>query len=184
MHNDTDTFGQTPREVMELSLAQFHASTEQQGLYVAYIDAVRSLSIYPKGVAYPTLGLMGEFGEFLHSTDLREAGDMIWYIGALCIEYSLSPNMVFQVIQMQKDNDWAAILTIGKICETSKKVLRDKGGIPDKADQELMLDYLRTLVSYLRNRLSARFEDVLRENVEKLYDRKARSVLSGNGDNR
>jgi len=66
------------------------------------------MAIYPKDTFYPVLGLCGEAGEIAEKFKkclrdkggiidedfkvelVKELGDVLWYIGAICSEYGLS----------------------------------------------------------------------------------------------
>ena len=75
----------------------------------------------------------------------------------------------------------------GKVAEKIKKVIRDKGGkIDDITRQELakelgdVLWYLANLASELELDLS----NIAQQNLDKLFSRKDRNKLHGEGDNR
>jgi NTP pyrophosphatase (non-canonical NTP hydrolase) len=75
----------------------------------------------------------------------------------------------------------------GEVAEKIKKVLRDKNGILDKetkADIEKELGDVLWYVSQLSSELGVSLDDIAEKNIEKLYSRMERGVLSGNGDNR
>lgn len=71
----------------------------------------------------------------------------------------------------------------GEIANKVKKVMRgdpgaDFSGVPDELGDVLW--YLAAIASDL----GVSLEDVARENIEKLFDRRARGVIKGSGDNR
>jgi len=75
----------------------------------------------------------------------------------------------------------------GELANKYKKVLRDDGGIlhPDK--RKAMADELGDVLWYvaaLARDLGEDLESIATKNLEKLYDRKARGVISGSGDER
>ncbi len=75
----------------------------------------------------------------------------------------------------------------GEVADKVKKLIRDAGGklTPDKREE--MIKELGDVLWYLTavsNELSVSIEEVATKNVHKLEDRKARGVISGEGDNR
>lgn len=75
----------------------------------------------------------------------------------------------------------------GEVCGKVKKVLRDKGGVIDDSTREALSKELGDVLWYLSNsasELNISLGDIALENLEKLYDRKERGVLKGDGDNR
>ena len=75
----------------------------------------------------------------------------------------------------------------GEVQGKVKKVLRDAGGVlTDKARTEIAKE-LGDILWYLSGtctQLGIRLEDVADKNIEKLFSRKDRNQLTGNGDNR
>lgn len=75
----------------------------------------------------------------------------------------------------------------GEIAEKVKKILRDDGGhITDahRADLTKELGDVLWYVAQLCTELQVSLEDVATANLEKLFSRLQRGVLSGSGDNR
>jgi NTP pyrophosphatase (non-canonical NTP hydrolase) len=75
----------------------------------------------------------------------------------------------------------------GEVAEHAKKAIRDDGGtITDERKTAIarelgdVLWYLSQLASELRLDL----DEIARENLEKLFSRQSRGMLSGSGDNR
>lgn len=75
----------------------------------------------------------------------------------------------------------------GEVMEKIKKLIRDKNGkIDDEFKKEVgkeMGDVLWYLAQ-LATEFSLSFEKIAEENIEKLFSRKDRGMLHGNGDNR
>jgi NTP pyrophosphatase (non-canonical NTP hydrolase) len=75
----------------------------------------------------------------------------------------------------------------GEVAEKVKKLYRDKNGV---IDDEFITNIKKELgdvmwyIAALCSDLNLRMEDVAKENIEKLLDRKSRGVLHGDGDNR
>ncbi|HKU19027.1 MAG TPA: nucleoside triphosphate pyrophosphohydrolase family protein [Candidatus Saccharimonadales bacterium] len=75
----------------------------------------------------------------------------------------------------------------GEVVEKWKKIVAYKGGEVSQADIEELAKELGDVVWYiavLAHSLGLSFEDVMQRNVRKLQSRKARGVITGEGDNR
>ncbi len=75
----------------------------------------------------------------------------------------------------------------GEIAEKVKKIIRDKQGEVSKADKAEMAKEVGDVLWYLAvfaHHLGVSFEDVAKQNLDKLQSRKKRGVLGGSGDNR
>lgn len=75
----------------------------------------------------------------------------------------------------------------GEVAEKIKKVLRDKNGIIDETTRAEITKELGDVLWYLSqiaSELGLPLENVASENIKKLFSRKERGKLGGNGDNR
>ncbi len=75
----------------------------------------------------------------------------------------------------------------GEVAEKIKKTMRDDNGIlTDEKKEELKKELGDVLwyLSQLSTEIGASLEDIAKMNIEKLFSRKERGVLSGSGDNR
>lgn len=75
----------------------------------------------------------------------------------------------------------------GEVAEKIKKVLRDKNGIIDQQTKEEIKKELGDVLWYcaqIATELGLSLDQVATFNIEKLFSRKDRGVLHGNGDNR
>lgn len=75
----------------------------------------------------------------------------------------------------------------GEVAEKIKKVLRDKDGIYSLEDLKAIQKELGDVLWYIANianDLKIPLEDVARLNIEKLFSRRDRNMIHGNGDNR
>jgi NTP pyrophosphatase (non-canonical NTP hydrolase) len=75
----------------------------------------------------------------------------------------------------------------GEVAEKIKKVLRDKKGImdqPTKEEIEKELGDVLWYVAQIATELGLSLEKIADKNITKLFSRKERGVLHGNGDNR
>ena len=72
----------------------------------------------------------------------------------------------------------------GEIAEKLKKAYRDQEQVTDKLAIAIELGDVLFYVTRMAHSLGCKLEDIAKLNVEKLYDRKARGVLRGQGDER
>jgi len=75
----------------------------------------------------------------------------------------------------------------GEVAEKIKKVLRDKNGIIDQQTKEEIQKELGDVLWYcaqIATELGLSLDQVATLNIEKLFSRKERGMLHGNGDNR
>ncbi len=75
----------------------------------------------------------------------------------------------------------------GEVAEKFKKILRDKGGVVSPEDRDAIKKELGDVLWYLSaisGELGLGLEDVAEGNISKLFDRAARNVLHGDGDDR
>lgn len=75
----------------------------------------------------------------------------------------------------------------GEIAEKVKKIIRDKNGQVSAADKQDLAKEIGDVLWYLAvfaDQLGVSFDDIARQNLEKLQSRKQRGVLGGSGDNR
>ena len=75
----------------------------------------------------------------------------------------------------------------GEVAEKIKKAIRDCGGVVDEARRteiEKELGDVLWYVAQLASELGLSMDTVARKNIDKLFSRKARNVLTGSGDNR
>lgn len=75
----------------------------------------------------------------------------------------------------------------GEVADHVKKMLRDDGGQLTDERKEILVKELGDVlwyVSRMADRLGISLEDVAKNNIKKIKDRKARGVEHGSGDNR
>ncbi len=75
----------------------------------------------------------------------------------------------------------------GEVLEKIKRIIRDKNGVVDDEMREKIAKELGDVLWYvaqLCTELNLSMEDVARKNLEKLFSRKERGVLQGEGDDR
>lgn len=75
----------------------------------------------------------------------------------------------------------------GEVAEHAKKAIRDDGGKVDGERRAAMSKELGDVLWYvaqLASELDLSLDDIAKQNLEKLFSRQARGVLSGSGDDR
>ena len=75
----------------------------------------------------------------------------------------------------------------GEVLEKIKKIIRDKGGELDEEMRKKIAKELGDVLWYIAQlctELGLSMEEVARKNLEKLFSRKARGTLHGEGDER
>lgn len=75
----------------------------------------------------------------------------------------------------------------GEIAEKVKKIIRDKQGEVSEDDKAEMAKEIGDVLWYLAvfaHHLGVSFDDVAKQNLEKLASRQQRGTLGGSGDNR
>lgn len=75
----------------------------------------------------------------------------------------------------------------GEVAEHAKKAIRDEGGVVSPERRAAMAKELGDVLWYvtqLASELGLELEEIARENLEKLFSRQSRGVLSGSGDER
>jgi NTP pyrophosphatase (non-canonical NTP hydrolase) len=75
----------------------------------------------------------------------------------------------------------------GEVAEHIKKAIRDEQGLISEERREALAKELGDVLWYLTqiaSELGLELEDIARENLEKLFSRQRRGMLSGSGDDR
>lgn len=181
-----------------------------QHIDLAFCDYYQSrawdTAIYPnKGnnLAYPTLGLVGETGEFARkciegasdSEIILELGDMPWYMAAVATEAGIKLSSVASIVletghPLDRRTCLEAFITgNGELSERVKKIIRDKDGRIDKSDATyiryaLSTTYRAFLSECAILELGVTPKQILEGNLDKLRSRAERGVLHGEGDRR
>lgn len=166
-----------------------------------YKEIINKTAIFPKEheLSYPILGLIGEFGEFKvalrdmtlyvkqpnkRKNLLKEAGDVLWYITAICKVYGIEATEV--IIENGKGKfDWSVTesdIRIAEIAESIKKYLRDDKIDLDKLKENLIFVSDTVRMSSVYNGIM--LSEILKTNYEKLIKRRETGTLQGSGDHR
>lgn len=166
-----------------------------------YVEKARTTVIYPnkgRNLAYTVLGLIEEAGELrekVRSSDhpgaALEAGDLAWYLNATCDELGLPMANLFTA---QKPDGTSAYSASGRILEQAakvggvvKKAIRDDAGIPNLSKVVKITEGLMVIAVDLQEVVAAldlTMSEVWELNINKLFSRKERNVISGSGDHR
>lgn len=152
------------------------------------------------------LGLPGEFGELVEEMQrpvlvrdsfVKEAGDAVYYLARLAQAFGIpakdiiSPAQPSPPLMLESSESVAlhGVKGIGQVCEAMKKRTRD--GIADEMSSARFDTKMRTGLSLamhawleLLNRAQVPPSEALEANLEKLYDRRARGTLHGEGNDR
>lgn len=162
----------------------------------------QTTAFYPNrgsNLVYAVLGLVEETSEVVEKIDrldkqglMKELGDQVWYISAICFEINEPlENLSHYIINLNlsKNQPCLQIMeeAIGKISAKTKKAIRDNNGILDAEKKVEIIENLGRIISAI-NTLSLNhgfdLSKVCEANIEKLLDRQNRGTLKGSGDNR
>lgn len=179
-----------------------------------YPNILIGISIYHEAQAkwvYPVLGLGGELGELaqelwediiVSDNIIKEVGDVIWYISAICSEMNILMSDVtgcsnFTTFQdrvlyserqpILKDLLLEAFIEIGIINENAKKSIRDSKGIISLERVQTIktsLGRILAILAIICKRQGLNFDAVAQTNLDKLATRKANGTISGSGNDR
>lgn len=177
-----------------------------------YIEKTRETAVYPEEYErdYVIHGLVDELGELQRAITMvarsenplppeysrvhveqicKEMGDGMWYLARLCdhfdFDLSLDDSITKKSIDLKYGEAKAeqALLAATKINGHQKKSVRDNS---DRRRQirACAKEVLKCLQEASHHLGVFNLEVVMRKNLEKLFDRKDRNVLHGDGDNR
>jgi NTP pyrophosphatase (non-canonical NTP hydrolase) len=111
------------------------------------------------------------------------------------------PTETFAVYQRESRKTWSEIATnhpivyptlgltneVGEVAGKIKKIFRDRGGVITDDDRAALKQELGDVLWYFTQictELDLTLEEVAGANLEKLFSRKARGVIGGDGDTR
>jgi NTP pyrophosphatase (non-canonical NTP hydrolase) len=170
-----------------------------------YQTGAVSTAIYPAPLAYPTLGLCGEVGEFQTAWNdgdddevIKEAGDVLWYLANVANDLGLTLSELLGRKKFPKcehsGSTWRCddpLLRLsqnaGVVAEQVKKAIRDSGGEMPKKRLSLVKKASKEIVQTLADLLNdceCTLEEAAEANYAKLKSRQKRGKLTGDGDNR
>lgn len=153
-----------------------------------YQEEAMKTAVYPNignNLAYPVLGLIDEYGEYLianESDKYGEISDLAWYVAATATEMNVTLD------ELNDHFDGGDIfLDLFNLAGIAKKAMRDNGGVVQESKRQLALAALGRTFAYLRAecvRNGWNIAEVLQYNLDKLADRQSRNVIKGDGDYR
>jgi NTP pyrophosphatase (non-canonical NTP hydrolase) len=169
---------------------------------VEYIEKARTTALYPdlgSNIYYPTLGLAGECAEVFDKVYFdaqgdeieKELGDVMWYVANVATELNIvdalestAPSFIGSELEVCT----FMVISCGRICECVKKTMRDTtDGVMPEAKLETVKFELNQIIKYvgiIAEMYDSSIVDVCQTNIKKLFSRKERGVLTGDGDNR
>lgn len=151
-----------------------------------YYNIIEKTAKYPQevknfGLAYTVMGLFDEIGELLETTDAKsavsEAGDVMWYIAAICKETGISFD---DVITNHKELS-PELKNQFKLLGLVKKYYRDDKPL----NLELISDILKGFVNMTlldAQDANITLEQILQVNYDKLTQRHATNTIQGDGE--
>ena len=159
-----------------------------------YQEKAKTTAVFPGEVlvVYPALGLVDEVGELLSAelddvdNFIAECGDVMWYAAVLADNLYLKLEDCYDEATLTSLPDGQGLFTdAALICGRVKKLLRGDANSEDtvEAIRGYIGDIVRRIQS-LAGQFEVTLEEVCERNLDKLFDRKERGVLKGDGDNR
>lgn len=173
--------------ITNIDTIPFYLTNEVANFLDRYQEFTKTTAIYPdvgkkteRELFYLFCGLTGEELEWFDSNyDIKEAGDVFWYLSQLCTYFNTTLYLLFKVTEIgQKKRP--------NIHESIKKHIRDNKDILFP-----MWEYMKSILGYILYRyyysvnnppLEETIKLIIMQNVDKLTDRKNRSVLRGDGE--
>lgn len=172
-----------------------------------YSELACALAVYPATATevYPALGLCDEVGEVYDKylnlvvnddSNLemqKELGDVCWYVFALANDCAIGLQNALPMLQDIDLNFAVAaqysngpydqmIIDAALIAGYVKKQIRDNVDRRSEITQALVR--ILRCIAYIASDMNSSLEQILLINLEKLYSRKERGTLKGDGDNR
>jgi NTP pyrophosphatase (non-canonical NTP hydrolase) len=175
-----------------------------------YQKFVNKTAFFPKSsqgrnLSYLVMGIVEEVGEIfefivkketLNETEyileqiIKESGDLLWYITAICNEINFSLERLMQYAKVKKNkhiSNSSLLIYLGNLSGAVKKMIRDDNEkITDKKSDLIInnLCYILMFVLQLCDENNVKFKVVLEINAKKIKDRQKRGTLKGSGNDR
>jgi len=161
-----------------------------------YQEQAATTAVYPEQhrYSYPALGVCDEVGEFCEKLLppratpqelVDELGDVMWYAAQTATDFDLSlSDCYFNAGPPNDAPDFAMIFAAARLAGRVKKVMR--GDDIDGKIEDITSEIGRIVrsVERIAGILEVTLDDVCDRNLEKLFDRKDRGVIKGDGDER
>jgi NTP pyrophosphatase (non-canonical NTP hydrolase) len=175
-----------------------------------YQKFVNKTAFFPKSsqgrnLSYLVMGIVEEVGEIfefivkketLNETEyileqtIKESGDLLWYITAICNEINFSLEKLMQYAKVKKNKHISnsfLLICLGNLSGAVKKMIRDDNEkITDKKSDLIInnLCYILIFILQLCEENNVKFKVVLEMNVKKIESRQKRGTLKGSGNDR
>ena len=149
-----------------------------------YQNLARHTAIYPgqgtiTGLTYTILGLVGEAGELSQTPTAKEKGDNFWFLAQACYELELPLSYINKPTKLEGTYFETVALMAGQF----SKVYRDNNLVLTPAKRQELISFLTKIYNFLDNMPGSNSE-ALKANIEKLFGRKERGTLTGDGEDR
>ena len=157
-----------------------------------YKEIVGITSIFPEsvndfGITYAFLGLIDELCEFEEALEvedddnfIKEAGDVFWYVTALCDKVWINVEDIFSNYHFSEDFITPLLRFSGNI----KKYYRDGESIDKEKLSDILKSVVGGVVSTINPLSNIHIDKILEVNYNKLIKRKNEGKIQGDGDNR
>jgi len=175
-----------------------------------YQKFVNKTAFFPKSsqgrnLSYLVMGIVEEVGEifefivkketlneneYILEQTIKESGDLLWYITAICNEINFSLERLMQYAKVKKNkhiSNNSLLIYLGNLSGAVKKMIRDDyEKITDKKSDLIInnLCYILMFVLQLCDENNVKFKVVLEINAKKIKDRQKRGTLKGSGNDR
>ena len=173
-----------------------------------YQKFVNKTAFFPKSsqgrnLSYLVMGIVEEVGEifefivkketlneYILEQIIKESGDLLWYITAICNEINFSLERLMQYAKVKKNkhiSNSSLLIYLGNLSGAVKKMIRDDNEkITDKKSDLIInnLCYILMFVLQLCDENNVKFKVVLEINAKKIKDRQKRGTLKGSGNDR
>ena len=173
-----------------------------------YQKFVNKTAFFPKSsqgrnLSYLVMGIVEEVGEifefivkketlneYILEQIIKESGDLLWYITAICNEINFSLERLMQYAKVKKNkhiSNSSLLIYLGNLSGAVKKMIRDDNEkITDKKSDLIInnLCYILIFVLQLCDENNVKFKVVLEINAKKIKDRQKRGTLKGSGNDR
>tara|TARA_Y100000780_G_C13500731_1_gene345981 strand:- start:2 stop:544 length:543 start_codon:yes stop_codon:yes gene_type:complete len=175
-----------------------------------YQKFVNKTAFFPKSsqgrnLSYLVMGIVEEVGEifefivkketlneneYILEQTIKESGDLLWYITAICNEINFSLERLMQYTKVKKNkhiSNNSLLIYLGNLSGAVKKMIRDDyEKITDKKSDLIInnLCYILMFVLQLCDENNVKFKVVLEINAKKIKDRQKRGTLKGSGNDR
>ncbi len=128
--------------------------------------------------------------EYVANQIVKELGDLVWYITAICNEISFSLGRLMQYTKVKLGNNpnhSSLLLYLGDLSGAVKKMIRDDQEVITEEKSNLIITNLCHVMIYVLQickENQVKFETVLEVNMNKIKNRKKKGTLHGSGNDR